>query len=517
MSIRHGITFSITIVSVLIWATNPAVGAPDPNYWRLDDIKAQFTAWETAYPDIFFQQTLGRSGNEEEIPLVRISDNAATTEPEPRLLFHAAQHANEANGTGAIMFAIERLLTGYEVDPVITKRVNGLEILFVPIVNVDGHRYVFSDEPHWDEWRKTLLDNNDNEQVDFPDDGVDTNRNWDWKWDECNESNPSSQKYKGPFAFSEPETYSLKHFIVTQKPLLVVDYHSPVTINWNNCIFWPWMSSGSGLGPDADVATDIADNWGDNTLTHNGSHFNNLYAYDTLPKEQCWVYGNTGILTFLMEISDRCWWTGAMVDTVATRVARGSMYLLDRTLDGPGLTGQVTDADTGLPLAGAEVQINQMHADNVGPRLVDQQFGTYYRLTEPGSYTLTVSRRDYQTQTESVVVGADSWTKTDFELAPVYSAVESGDTIIPTGGNWIRTCNPMRQNSCVQLALPAGSAAGNVDLLTIDGRRVAVLGSQLSSGRSHNLTLPPGLPAGVYLVRAQAGPKQQVQRITLVR
>ena len=88
--------------------------------------------------------------------------------------------------------------------------------------------------------------------------------------------------------------------------------------------------------------------WADATETVFGSHFNVIYAYDTLPKEQCWVYGNTGILAFLMEIGDHCWYTGADVDTIGARVARGGAALLDRALHGPGVMGTVTDELTGL-------------------------------------------------------------------------------------------------------------------------------------------------------------------------
>ena len=38
-------------------------------------------------------------------------------EAEPVLLFHGAQHSNEPNGTNAILFMMERLLTHYGQDP----------------------------------------------------------------------------------------------------------------------------------------------------------------------------------------------------------------------------------------------------------------------------------------------------------------------------------------------------------------------------------------------------------------
>lgn len=170
------------------------------------------------------------SGEGITIPLARVSDRAAVSEAEPRLVFHAAQHANECNGTGALMEAIATLLNGYGVDPLVTARVDSLELYFIPVLNPDGHAYVFSGASSWEEWRKTLRDNNENGMVEFPADGVDLDRNWDWFWSEYEESDPAFQQYKGPYPFSESEIVALRGFVLRERPLIVVDYPSPVTI-----------------------------------------------------------------------------------------------------------------------------------------------------------------------------------------------------------------------------------------------------------------------------------------------
>ncbi len=495
-----------------VWAEEP-----DLRYWRLEDIRAIFDIWEIAYPEIFYQSSLGPSGEGVTIPSARISDNAGRFEPEPRLVFHAAQHANECNGTGAILQAMDVLLAGYGVDPEITARVDGLEIYFIPVLNPDGHDYVFSGAPHWADWRKTLRDNNDNGAVDFPDDGVDLNRNWDWFWEDYTETDAASQKYKGPYPWSEPEIVALRNFVLDERPVLVVDYHSPVEIFWSNYIFWPWVSThGWGESPDGPVAREIAQEWAASTLTVDGQQFHSIFAYDTLPKEQCWIYGNTGILTFVMEISNQCWWSGAAVDTIAARVARGSVYLLDRTLGGPGITGFVTDASTGAPLQ-AEVQLAQMHAPEVGPRLTEARFGQYHRLTRAGSYTVQVSCRGYISQTQGVTVGATGWISADFALVPEVTAVGGVDEGTASDRDtWLQTGNPCSGGRVVRLSLPAGVRPARVELFDLRGRRVATLGRDLAAAREHELRLPGHLPSGVYLLRARAGEGQQVERLVVL-
>lgn len=166
----------------------------------------------------------------------------------------------------------------------------------------------------------------------------------------------------------------------------------------------------------------MAQQWAASTQTHDGQQFHSIFAYDSLPKEQCWIYGDTGILTFVMEISQDCWWSGATVDTIATRVARGSMYLLERALAGPGITGRVIDLNSGLPLQ-AELQIDQLHSPEVGPRITDARFSQYHRLTQAGQYTVQASYRGYIGQGKDVVVGDSGWATVDFVLVPEITAI----------------------------------------------------------------------------------------------
>ncbi len=511
LSVFRSRLFAILLGVLILCSIAASATEPDPHYWRLADIQAQFDIWEAQYPDIFHQTTIGTSGRRVDIPMVRISDNAAISEAEPRMLFHGALHSNEPNGTTAIMKSMEALLLGYGKNPATTARVDSLEIFFVPILNVDGHHHVFSGDVAWADWRKTLRDNNQNGEVDFPADGVDLNRNWDWNWDEYDEDNSSSLKYKGPFPFSEPEIAAVRDFILQQRPVVVVDYHSPVTISWRSYIFWPWVDNGGGgMGPDAAVSEDVAELWAGATLNEDGNPYHDIYAYSTLPKEQCWVYGRTGILAYIMEISDHCWWSGAQVDTVGARVARGSNALVDRVLEGPGIRGQVRDEGTGEALV-AEVKIDEMHSDLVGPRLTEAGHGMYHRLTTAGSYTVTASCEGYFPQTQCVSV-ASSWEQLDFDLVASTSGV--GPAIEYP---WLATAHVLGSDHSVRLEMPAGLPSATVELFDLRGHRVGILGGDLESGRTHDLKLPDQISGGVYLVRVVAGDQRQTGRVTVVR
>ncbi len=511
LSVSRSLVFALLAVAL---AAVSQAQQPDPRYWRLDDIAAQFDAWQTQYPAIFQQTTLGLSGQREPILMARISDHADISEPdEPGILFHAAQHANECNGTGAIMRQMATLLEGYGNDPAVTARVDSLELWFVPVFNPDGHRYVFSGEPSWADWRKTLRDNNQNGMVDFPQDGVDLDRNWDWYWNEYDGTDPASQKYRGPSPWSESEIVALRDFVLTERPLVVVDYHSPVTISWHSYIFYPWVSThGGSIAPDYYVARSVAENWAAQTRNEDNNPYNTIFGYDTLPKEQNWLYGRAGTLCYIMEIADHCWWADAVVDTIATRVARGSVALLDRVIAGPGIKGTVSDAVTGQPLA-AEVEIAQLHDPNLGPHLTDARFGEYQRITAADAYTVTAHCAGYTDDSVAVSVADASWAIVDFALQPDATGV--GDTAAP--GSWLRVGDTIDGSHTVALSLPAGRPAASVAVFDLRGLRVADLGHGLAAGRRHALQLPTALASGVYLVQARSGPDQAVARIVIVR
>lgn len=512
---RRGAWIPAGILLALGWLPAAIARAqePDPRYWRLPQIEAALDDWQAQYPDLIYRTDLGSSGQGAAIPLIRISDHAATDEPEPALLFHAAQHANECNGTGAVMRQMQFLLEGYGHDPAVTARVDRLELWFVPILNIDGHGYVFSGASDWASWRKTLRDNDDDGAITFPVDGVDLNRNWDWFWPECDDDQFTDAYYKGPAPWSEPEAAALREFVKAERPLFVVDYHSPDTIGWSNMIFYPWISThGWGTPPDLSILRSVAQGWAAATRNAQGNPFSSITGYDTLPKEQNWIYGRTGILAFEMEIASECWWTGAVVDTIATRVARGGASLLDRAIAGPGITGRVTDAATGAPLI-AEIQLAELHSAHIGPRLTDARFGQYFRLTAVRSYTVTASCGGYDAQTRTVAVTAGQWSTADFALTPHLTPIDADPA---AAGPWLRGANPLPAGGRLRLALPAGVAPARADVYDLRGHHLANLGDHLVAGRSHELSLPEALPAGVYLVRVRAGERAQVRRVVRV-
>ena len=155
----------------------------------------------------------------------------------------------------------------------------------------------------------------------------------------------------------------------------MLDYHSPFQQTMGNTVFWTWMNTGGLPAPDEEFYHSVARDLMNRTETEiDGHHYSGLPGYNTLPKEQNWIYADLQSCALIMEISRDNWWSGAMVDTIAARVGRGSFSLMERALSGPGLAGRVTDAFTGAPIQ-AEIRVSVAYYPQLGPFLTEAEFG----------------------------------------------------------------------------------------------------------------------------------------------
>ncbi|POI31473.1 hypothetical protein CIB84_004776, partial [Bambusicola thoracicus] len=97
-------------------------------------------------------------------------------------------------------------LQTYQTDPAMKKMLTQLYFYVMPVFNVDGYHYSWTNDRFW---RKTRSKNSR-----FWCHGVDANRNWKVKWcDEGASLHPCDDTYCGPFPESEPEVKAVAHFL----------------------------------------------------------------------------------------------------------------------------------------------------------------------------------------------------------------------------------------------------------------------------------------------------------------
>jgi carboxypeptidase T len=218
--------------------------------------------------------------------VVKISDNPNTDEAEPEVLYDALHHAREGASLSQLIFYMWYMLEHYATDPDIKATVDATEMFFVPCVNPDGYVYNQSTNPNGGGmWRKNRRDNLN---ATF---GVDLNRNYGYNWGYDNVgSSPtsSSDTYRGPSLFSEPETQAMRNLCNSRTFVNCLNAHT-----YGNLLIYPWGYLPSIYTPDS--ATYV--NWA--VLLTRNSRF--LYGtgdqtvqYVTNGDSDDWMYGEQG-------------------------------------------------------------------------------------------------------------------------------------------------------------------------------------------------------------------------------
>lgn len=208
-------------------------------HYTLAQIEAILDALHQANPAIVTsKQSLGTSIEGRPLWMVKISDNAGVDENEPEVLYDALHHAREPLSMEATLLFMDWLVTGYGSDPLATFLVDERELYFVPCLNPDGYEYNRATNPNGGGlWRKNRRDNGNGSF------GVDLNRNYATGWSAPNggnSTNPSSDTYRGPAPFSEPETLSLESFCQSRSFVGVFSTHT-----YTDVLLWPygWTTS----------------------------------------------------------------------------------------------------------------------------------------------------------------------------------------------------------------------------------------------------------------------------------
>lgn len=78
---------------------------------------AEIEAAQAAYPDIVELRSIGKSQQGRDLWVAKISDNVATDEPEPEVLFDSLHHAREHLSLEQTLAILRWLTEGYASDP----------------------------------------------------------------------------------------------------------------------------------------------------------------------------------------------------------------------------------------------------------------------------------------------------------------------------------------------------------------------------------------------------------------
>ncbi|MFE9258640.1 M14 family metallopeptidase [Streptomyces sp. NPDC006879] len=281
----------------------------DSRYHNYAEMNAEIDQRLAQYPNIMRRQVIGKSYQGRDLVAIKISDNVASDEDEPEVLFTHHQHAREHLTVEMALYLLREFGSGYGSDPRITSMVNSREIWIVPDLNPDGGEYDIA-TGSYRSWRKNRQPNSGSWAV-----GTDLNRNWDYKWGCCRGSSGSkgSETYRGAAPESSPEVKAVSDFVRSrvvggkQQIKAAIDFHT-----YSELVLWPygWTTADTAPGltlDDRDAFAAV----GRQMAASNGytpEQSSDLYITDGSIDD--WLWGAQKIFAYTFEMYPTSSWNG---------------------------------------------------------------------------------------------------------------------------------------------------------------------------------------------------------------
>lgn len=201
-------------------------------YFNLAELNAKFEEWRIANPSLVQRTQIATTVQNRPVYAYRIykQGDRDVEHPPKSVVFTFGIHAREWIGPAVGLHVYNRLLAllnGPSTD--LSERLtDNCAIYIVPSQNPDGYNYSWTNNRMW---RKNRRPNGNN----F---GVDLNRNYGvgWGLNSGSSGNTGSDTYRGPSAWSEPETSGLRNFCQGLRGIVgFIDFHS-----YSELILAPW-------------------------------------------------------------------------------------------------------------------------------------------------------------------------------------------------------------------------------------------------------------------------------------
>ena len=176
----------------------------------------------TTYPGFVTRISLGNSVEGREIFGMRVTSPVPPIggTRKPVVVLNSLQHAREWITITSNLYTTTELLSKYNTDAAATAILDEYELVIIPISNPDGYVYTWTNNRLWRKNRRVTGTNTRR---------IDLNRNWSVGWGLSSGSSGSlnSDTYRGPSAFSEPETQAIRNYMLSvPKVVAHIDIHS---------------------------------------------------------------------------------------------------------------------------------------------------------------------------------------------------------------------------------------------------------------------------------------------------
>lgn len=492
--------------------------APPSEYTTYDELVAELNNLANTYPAICKVYDLGDSWENRNILAVKISSNPAVADPSKKdILVNGNHHAREIMTVEVPLYLAKKLCENYPSDPDVKRVVDNVETWILPMLNPDGHNYVFTT---YNMWRKNRRDNGNGTY------GVDLNRNYDYHWGESGASHtPSSDTYCGPYAFSEPETQALRDLLnnPSHQFKYALNYHS-----YGRHMLFPWAYTSSWVAePDRSYYVSLAQ-----------------YLLETLTG---WDYGNDYTCLGYVASGNAVDW---LYDGAGHSKVWGTTFEIDTSFQPPASQIPITCQQQypvllkllKLGVCELPVEITSFAATAApGAIRLSWETGPNADLAGFNLYRADKSDPRYAVINDDLIRGRSPYTYLDAAVDPgrayayILEAVDTngrtqtfGPVEARAAGKTVRglrlyqnTPNPARGETVFTFDLPAAGPA-RLELYDLAGRRVQswdVTGREGRNSLAVRLTDEAACPLvpGIYLCQLRAEGEVVSQRIVVSR
>jgi murein tripeptide amidase MpaA len=251
---RAAVRILVTALGLaLLGTTTSLAGYPsrDAGYHSYPEMVAHIRKVAARHPDIVRLVSIGRSHEGRRLWAAEISDQPGRDEGEPEVLLDGLHHAREHLSAEMTIDVLDLLAGNYGKSTSLGRRVTRLvderRTWVVFMVNPDGLTYDLTGSPYR-AWRKNRQPTPGSRHV-----GTDLNRNYGYRFGCCGASSgsPSAWNYRGPRAWSAPETRALRDFVQSrvvegrQRIRTHISFHTA-----GELVLWPYGYTRRDLPPD---------------------------------------------------------------------------------------------------------------------------------------------------------------------------------------------------------------------------------------------------------------------------
>lgn len=367
--------------------------AIDSRYLNPNKVEQKLKDLHAQYPQFTHLEQVGTSVQGRAIWALLVSTtpqiNSAEYLAKPSIIFDGMHHAREIMTSEVVMDVAEHALDILANNGDQAALLGRWNMWVLPMLNVDGNNIVWTQS---NMWRKNARAENGRTH------GVDINRNYPFNWNKCNGASNSKNNdaYRGPSAASEPETQAMMKLGEMVRPTGSLSYHS-----YSELILYPYGCNGVLTGDNAlvaQVAAELADLLPRDRGTGKydpGTPWQLLYDVDG--DSMSYFHGEFGALALTFEINQTFQPSYDLKAATVAKHRRAWTHFISR-MDRNLLTLKVMDARTGSPAA-ATIGISGIDLLQGEKPFRTNGAGVFFKVLNPGSYTLTVQLSDGRQQT----------------------------------------------------------------------------------------------------------------------